>query len=89
MDRSVDSYAWAPDSKSLYITFEDRGQSPLARLDIATLKLTRLVESGTIAEVDISRDGAFAVFSKTDLSHPADSYRLNLSVRGTPCSLLR
>ena len=82
MDRSVDFYAWAPDSKSLYIAFEDRGQSPLARLDIATLKLTRLVESGTTADVDIARDGTFAVFSKSDLLHPADLYRLNLRVAG-------
>jgi dipeptidyl aminopeptidase/acylaminoacyl peptidase len=88
VDRSVDSYSWAPDSKSLYITFEDSGQSPLARLDIATLKLTRLVESGTIAAVDIARDSTFAVFSKTDLTHPADLYRISLSaVGGTPTQL--
>jgi dipeptidyl aminopeptidase/acylaminoacyl peptidase len=82
LDRSVDSYQWAPDSKSLYITFEDRGQSPLARLDIATLKLIRLVESGTTTDVDIARDGTFAVFSNSDLSHPADLYGLNLRVAG-------
>ena len=40
-DRSIDSYAWAPDSKSLYVTFEDRGQEPLARLDVDTLKVTQ------------------------------------------------
>ncbi len=82
MDRSISSYQWAPDSKSLYITFEDRGQSPLAHLDITTLKLTRLVESGTTTEVDIARDGTFAVISKMDLSHPTDLYRLNLSSAG-------
>jgi Tol biopolymer transport system component len=27
-DRSIHSYVWAPDSKSLYVTFEDRGQEP-------------------------------------------------------------
>ena len=81
-DRSIDSYVWAPDSKSLYVTFEDRGQLPLARLDIATLKLTPLVASGTTDAVDISRDGAFAVFSRMDLTHPADLYRLNLAPAG-------
>lgn len=78
-DRSVDSYAWSPDGTDLYVTFEDKGQEPLARLDIATMKMTPLVESGTSGNMDISKDGSFLVFSKMDLSHPADLFRLNLS----------
>ena len=78
-DRSVDSYAWSPDSKSLYVTFADKGQEPLARLDIATMKTTPLITSATSAGVDVARDGTFLVFSKMDLSHPADLFRLNLS----------
>ena len=82
-DRSVDSYAWSPDGKSLYVTFEDNGQEPLARLDIATPKVTRLVTSGTSGSADISKDGTFLVFSKMDFSHPADLFRLNLSAPDT------
>jgi dipeptidyl aminopeptidase/acylaminoacyl peptidase len=78
-DRSVDSYAWSPDSKSLYVTFEDKGQEPLARLDVATMNMTPLVTSGISGDVDISRDGTFLVFSKMDLSDPADLFRLSLS----------
>jgi dipeptidyl aminopeptidase/acylaminoacyl peptidase len=77
MDRSIDSYVWAPNSQSLFVTFEDHGQEPLARLDIATLKVTPLVTSGTIGDVGISRDGSFLVFGKMDLSHPTDVFRLN------------
>jgi dipeptidyl aminopeptidase/acylaminoacyl peptidase len=77
-DRSVDSYAWSPDSASLYVTFEDKGQEPLERLDIATMKLTPLVASGASGDADVSKDGKFLVFSKMDLSHPADVFRLNL-----------
>jgi dipeptidyl aminopeptidase/acylaminoacyl peptidase len=77
-DRSVGSYVWAPDSKSLYVTFEDRGQQPLARLDIDTLKLTPLSTVGTSDDAEVSRDGTFLVFTKTDLSHPADVFRLNI-----------
>jgi dipeptidyl aminopeptidase/acylaminoacyl peptidase len=77
-DRSVASYAWSPDSKSLYVTFEDRGLEPLARLDLDTLKLTPLDAPGTVADADVSRDGAFLVFSRSDFSHPAELFRLNL-----------
>jgi len=82
MDRSIDSYVWAPNSRSLFVTFEDHGQVPLARLDIATLKVTPLVTSGTIGDAGISRDGSFLVFGKMDLSHPIDVFRLNLTEPG-------
>ena len=77
VDRSIGSYIWAPDSKSLYVTFEDRGQLPLARLDVDTLKLTRLVTAGTVGDVDISSDGAFVVYSMMDFSHPKELFRLD------------
>jgi dipeptidyl aminopeptidase/acylaminoacyl peptidase len=79
MDRSIDSYVWAPNSRSLFVTFEDHGQVPLARLDIDTLKVTPLVTSGTMGDAGISRDGSFLVFGKMDLSHPIDVFRLNLT----------
>lgn len=88
MDRSINSYVWAPDSRSLFVTFEDHGQEPLARLDIATLKVTPLVTSGTIADAGVSRDGSFLVFGKMDLSHPVDVFRLNLGgSAGSPAQL--
>jgi dipeptidyl aminopeptidase/acylaminoacyl peptidase len=79
VDRSIDSYVWASDGKSLYVTFEDHGQGPLSRLDISTLKVTQLVSSGTSGSVDVSRDGTFLTFSKSDLSHPAELFRLSLA----------
>jgi dipeptidyl aminopeptidase/acylaminoacyl peptidase len=89
-DRSVGSYVWTPDSKSLYVTFEDRGEQPLARLDIDTLILTKLDSVGTSDEVDVSRDGTFLVFTKMDLSHPADLFRLNTGAATTaPTPLTR
>jgi len=77
MDRSIDSFVWAADSKSLFITYEDHGQEPLARLEIDTLKVTSLVTSGTVSEMEASRDGSFVVYGKMDLSHPVDIFRLN------------
>ena len=89
-DRSIASYVWAPDSKSLYVTFEDRGQEPLAQLDIDTLKVAQLDAAGTSGAADVSRDGTFLVFSKMDFSHPAELFRLNLAAAvGSPTPLTR
>jgi dipeptidyl aminopeptidase/acylaminoacyl peptidase len=78
IDRTIGSYTWSPDSRSLYVTFEDHGELPLARLDVDTLKLTRLVTAGTTDDVSISRDGTFAVYSTMDFSHPKELFRLDL-----------
>jgi dipeptidyl aminopeptidase/acylaminoacyl peptidase len=86
LDRSIGSYSWSPDSKSLYVTFEDKGQEPLARLDLATLSLTRLQTEGTVADVQVSNDGSFLVFSRSDFSHPAELFRLALGPRAGTAS---
>lgn len=87
-DRSINSYVWAPDSKSLFVTFEDRGQEPLARLDVDSLKVTPLVTAGSSGSADVSRDGTFLIFSKTDLSNPAELFRLSLTqAAGSPTAL--
>jgi dipeptidyl aminopeptidase/acylaminoacyl peptidase len=87
-DRSIDSYVWAPDSKSLYVTFEDRGSVPLARLDLETLKVTQLNADGTSGEAAVSQDGTFLVFPKMDISHPVELFRLNLAGGGSSASPL-
>jgi dipeptidyl aminopeptidase/acylaminoacyl peptidase len=87
-DRSIDSYTWAPDSRSLYVTFEDRGLEPLARLDLATLKVTPLDAAGTSGAADVSRDGTFLVFPRMDFSHPMELFRLNLPAAAGSSTLL-
>ncbi len=79
LDRSVDSFHWAPDSRSLYLTFEDRGQVPIVRLDLAAQSTATLVADGTSGDVQISRDGSFLVYTNMDFSHPADIYKANLA----------
>jgi dipeptidyl aminopeptidase/acylaminoacyl peptidase len=88
-DRSIDSYVWAPDSKSLYVTFEDRGSEPLARLDLDTLKVTQLDAAGTSGAPEVSQDGKFVVYTKMDFSHPAELFRVNLGAAGSPTPLTR
>ncbi|MFI5183677.1 MAG: S9 family peptidase, partial [Vicinamibacteria bacterium] len=78
VDRSIGSYIWSSDGKSLYVTFEDRGQGPVARLDPSTLKLTLLEGTGTVGEIQVSRDGSFLIFTRSDFSHPAELFRLGL-----------
>ena len=51
-DRSVGSIAWAPDGRSLYVTAGDTLDTPLFRVDVATGRVTRLTQAGTVGNVD-------------------------------------
>jgi dipeptidyl aminopeptidase/acylaminoacyl peptidase len=85
IDRSIGSYVWSPDSKSLYITFEDQGQGPVARLDMSNLKVTRFQNDGTAGDLCVSRDGSFLIYSSSDFSRPTELFRFNLGLK-TPLS---
>jgi dipeptidyl aminopeptidase/acylaminoacyl peptidase len=82
LDRSLDSYEWAPDSRSLYITYEDRGEEPVVRIDVATARTTTLVAKGMSSDVSVPHDGKFLVFSNTDFAHPKELFRLEVTASG-------
>jgi dipeptidyl aminopeptidase/acylaminoacyl peptidase len=87
VDRSIGSYVWAPDSKSLYVTFEDRGLTPIARLNLDTLQLTPLITTGTNGDVEIAKDGSFVVFTSMEFSRPNELMRLNVRASGQPAPI--
>jgi dipeptidyl aminopeptidase/acylaminoacyl peptidase len=80
-DRTIASFAWSPDSTSLYVTFENHGEVSLARLELASAKLIPLMTSGTNGEPDVARDGKFLIFSNSTLARPAELFRLDLAGR--------
>ena len=86
-DRSIDSFHWSPDSASLYVTFENKGEVSLARLQLAGGKLTPLVTTGSAGEPDVALNKKFLVFSNSTLAQPAELFRLDLPARAPPAQL--
>ncbi|MDE0878283.1 MAG: S9 family peptidase [Sphingomonas bacterium] len=79
-DRSVGSIAWAPDSRSLYVTAQDTQENPLWRVDAANGQVTRLTELGNVSSVTVLPRGV--VVSMNSLTAPDDFYRV--AGAGTP-----
>jgi dipeptidyl aminopeptidase/acylaminoacyl peptidase len=75
-DRSVGSIAWFRDGKSLLVTAEDRQETPVFRVDVATGKVTRLTKEGTSGNVRTLPDGS-AIFTQNSVMAPDDLYRLD------------
>ena len=73
-DRSVGSIAWAPDSRSLYVTAEDTQENPLWRVDAASGQVTRLTQAGNVSAVAVGPQGA--IVAMNSLTAPDDFYRV-------------
>ena len=68
--RSVESIAWAADSKSLLVTAQDTLERPLFRVDLKG-KVTRLTDRGAISEVVPLANGGI-IYAINSISAPAD-----------------
>ena len=71
-DRSVGSIAWAPDSKSLYVTAGEILDTPVFQIDLGG-KVTRLTKDGHVGEVAPLKDGSI-LYTMDSLHAPADLY---------------
>jgi dipeptidyl aminopeptidase/acylaminoacyl peptidase len=87
LDRSVASAVWSQSSKSLYISFEDRGSVPVARLDLADTKVSKIVPDGVSGNIQVSKDGSFVVFTNMTFSQPNEVFRMELSRETKPVQL--
>jgi len=73
-DRSPDSYVWAPDAKTIYLTAENEGRSDIFRLQLSGGDPVPIVTAGTNGELQISGDGRTLVFTQNTLTAPSDVF---------------
>jgi dipeptidyl aminopeptidase/acylaminoacyl peptidase len=81
-DRSAASIAWAPDGRSLLVTAAETLDEPLFRIDVASGKVTRLTQEGTVGNVVPLADGTI-LYTSNSLQAPDDLYRLDRNGRAT------
>jgi dipeptidyl aminopeptidase/acylaminoacyl peptidase len=73
-DRSVESYAWAPDSARIYFSAEDRAEMPVYAIAAGGGGVPRVVVDGFNADFDLSRDGRTLALARTSLTMPAEIF---------------
>ncbi len=77
-DRSVESIAWEPESKSVFFTAEDHGEAPIFETGAEGGAVIRLcvAHAGDLA---FSKDGQTLFFSRSSVTAPGEIARLPLS----------
>jgi dipeptidyl aminopeptidase/acylaminoacyl peptidase len=80
-DRSVSDPTWSADGKTLYVSAEDQGRSPIFAVPAAGGAPTVLVKDGSFGDVKAAGPNGL-VFTKVALTHPAEIYRAGLDGSG-------
>ncbi len=89
LDRNVGSISFAPDSKRIFFSLEDRGRSAIHMVPV-TAGATKPVVTGSshIEEAQFTPDGKTMVYSESSGSRPTEIYKA-VSGGGSPQPLTR
>ncbi len=83
----VASFAWGPDSDTIYFTAPERGRSPIFKTSVNRPKVEKVLD-GSIGEFEVTPDGKAVVFTQSSLTQPAEIYRAS-TMGGPPDQLTR
>lgn len=74
-DRSVSSFAWGPDAKTLYLNAQERGREPIFRVAAAANAQPHVVVKDVYAhEFALTRDGRRIVYTASTIAAPAEIF---------------
>jgi dipeptidyl aminopeptidase/acylaminoacyl peptidase len=88
-DQWVESYAWSPDSKTVYFTSGFQGVVPIYRLDVQAAiagsaggHSIQEITRGVNDDVSVTPDGKTLVFTRLSAQAPNEVYKLDLTEKG-------
>ena len=83
-DHWVETIAWSPDSRTVYLTSEDKGEIPIYSLEIGsgnTSAAPREITRGSNDELALSPDGKTLVFTRMTIQAPNEIYKLTIGAQ--------
>ena len=83
-DDHVINFEWHPDSNSLHFVTRAEGAHPLSRVKIETNTIDHILRGNfQVFEFDSDATGEFLVYSRTDMTHPADLWTSSSAGEGS------
>lgn len=71
----IESFAWAPDSRTIWFTAPERGRTPIYEVTLQG-RVSKVYDSGSSDAIMPSRDGRTIFFQRSTLQRPADIFSL-------------
>jgi len=83
LDSWVDEFAFSPDSKTIYLTAEERGRAPIYTVPVGGGPIKTLISGeGFNSDVHPTKDGHALVFARSSNVKPTEIYRANADGTG-------
>jgi dipeptidyl aminopeptidase/acylaminoacyl peptidase len=74
-DGDVESPVWAPDSKSIFFTAQQKGYAPIFRAYLTGKELKKITDQNTNGSPEISPDGKTLIFTRESFVRPVEVYK--------------
>src|SRR5256886_7893511 len=82
LDSWVDEFAFAPDSKTIYLAAEERGKAPIYSVAVTGGPARKIVGEGVNGDIRPTSDGHALIFSRSSMTKPSEIYRANADGSG-------
>jgi dipeptidyl aminopeptidase/acylaminoacyl peptidase len=76
-DRSINSFSWGKDGRTLFATADHLGQRPLWSIDVASGRASAITGAGEVEGFSVGASKVF--YTASNLGGPADLYSVSLS----------
>lgn len=83
IDNWVDIFKWSPDSAYLYFTVQEKGYSPLYRVNLKCGIIEPMIERQSIRDFQITPDGRQVVFSRSSVGEPIEIWSYRVGVKNS------
>ena len=78
-DNWVTGFNWAPDSKILYFTVDEKGYSPLYQIELRSGKIKKIENVNALSGINLSPDGTWLAFTDRRVDKPLELYRVDVT----------
>jgi dipeptidyl aminopeptidase/acylaminoacyl peptidase len=80
----VDDFQWSRDSRSIYFTGPDKGETPIDRLDLTTRAVAEVLRDKTITSFSVDPRASRIVYVRSAVGAPWEIYAAELGDSGAP-----
>jgi dipeptidyl aminopeptidase/acylaminoacyl peptidase len=80
-DRSPESFVWGADGKSVILTGDEEGRTPVWKADVATGEVAKLLEGHTNGGLSLSADGRRLAFTRVAMHFPHEVFVADLGAK--------
>lgn len=83
IDNWVGDFKWSPDSRYIYFVVQEKGYTPMYRVNLKNNKIEKILERMDIREFQITPDGKSVIFKRSSVGEPYEIWHFRFGNKGS------